>query len=209
MSVEEGNQPVTPPFEPGTPGGVQPPATPVYPAQSGWGAVPASIDPRRMQWRVALPIAAVVGLVGGGLTILLGRYPFIFLVSMMLVGALTVRVYRNRTGAELGPGGGAKLGAFAGLFSFLLDAIMIVLMFTLDRGMVQESMRKALEISGKNADPQSLKILQNMVEQLSTPEGLATFCVIVVVFFFGFTMFFTAVGGMIGAALFGKNRRTS
>ena len=194
---------------PGTPGEVQSPATPVYPGQS-WMPAPAQagLDPRGIQWRKALPLAAVIGLVGGGLTVLLGRYPFIFLVSMMVVGLLTVRVYKARTGTEIGPGGGAKLGAFAGLFSFLIDAIMIVAMFTLERGIVQESMRKAIEISGKNYDPESLKMMQNMVERLNTPEGLATFCVIVVLFFFGFTMFFTAVGGMIGAALFGKNRRS-
>ncbi len=207
VNVEEGDEPVTAPLDPGTPGGVQPATTPVYPGQGGWSGMPAALDPRRIQWRVALPVAAIVGLVGGGLTILLGRYPFIFLVSMMAVGALTVRLYKNKTGAQIGPGGGAKLGAFAGLFSFVLDAIMIVAMFTMERGLVQDSMRKALEISGKNADPQSLKLMQSMIEQLNTPSGMATFCVIVVLFFFGFTMFFTAVGGMVGAAVFGKNRR--
>lgn len=210
VAVEEGNEPATPPMPPGTPGQVQPPATPVYPSPTGWGTVPPPpLDPRRIQWRVALPYAIVIGLLGGGLTILLGRFPFFFLLSMMLAGAVMVRFYRRRTGATVTPGSGAKLGAFTGLFSFLLDSIMIVAMFTLERATVQDNMRKALEISGRNADPQSLQMMRNLVDRLNTPEGLATFCVIVILFFFGFTMFFTAVGGMIGAALFGKDRGVS
>lgn len=176
-----------------------------YTNSSNWNQV-AGLPSLGVNWRAALPGALLAGLVGGGLTILLGRIPLVLVLVLVLVGALSVRIYRARTKSLVTPGMGAKLGAFAGFFASLLDALMVVAVFTLQRSTVQDTMRKAMEISGRNADPQSMKVMQDLINGLSTPGGMAAFALIVILFFFGLSLVFTALGGLIGAAFFGKDR---
>jgi hypothetical protein len=176
-----------------------------YTNTSSWNQV-AGLQSQGVNWRAAFPGALLTGLVGGGLTILLGRIPLVLVLVLVLVGALSVRIYRARTKSVVTPGMGAKLGAFAGFFASLLDAMMVAAVFTLQRPLVQDSMRKAMEISGRNADPQSLKVLQDLINGLSTPSGMAAFALIVILFFFGLSLVCTALGGLIGAAFFGKDR---
>jgi zinc-ribbon domain len=204
----EDDEAVTPPLPPGTPGDIQPPAQPVYPDPSAWGRAPAQLA-GLINWRVALPGAALAGLSGGVITLFLGRYLIVLILALLLAGAVTVRLYRRRTKSVIRPATGAKLGAFAGLFSFLIDALAVVAMFVLERPSVQQNMRDALDISSRNADPQSVQIMQNLIERMNTPGGMATICIVIIVFLFGICMVFTALGGVLGAALFGKDRNVA
>ena len=153
------------------------------------------------------PLAA--GIVGGGLSLLLGRFLPILLLCLILAGALAVRIYRGRTNATVRPAMGAKVGAFAGLFCFLVDAAAVIAMFVLERPMIQESMREAMKISGRNADPQSLEIMKNMIDKLNTPDGMVLFCVLILAFLFALSLIFTSLGGLLAAAMFGKDRNVA
>jgi hypothetical protein len=174
------------------------------PQQPNWGGA-SSLDPNQVQWRTALPVAALAGLICGGVSLFVGRFVFLLVVLLMVEGAITVKLYRRRVPAVVRPMAGAKLGAFAGLFSFLLYALMVVGMFTLGRPLVQQSLRDAMSVSSRNIDPQTMKTMQTLIDQMNTPEGLATLCVLVVVILFGVAMVFSALGGVLGATLWGKD----
>jgi hypothetical protein len=208
VAEAEGNEPATAPMPPGTPGDLQPPAQPLYGGQTPWGQVPG-LDPNRIQWRAALPGAAVAGLLGGGVSLFVGRFLPLLLLALMLAGALAVRMYRARTRSAVRPLMGAKLGVFAGLFSFLLYSIVVVGMFTMSRPMIQENMREAMKVSSRNVDPQSLQTMQALVDKMNTPEGLMAICVLILLSLFVITMMFTALGGALGAAMFGKDHTTA
>ncbi len=203
--VSDDNEPVTGPMPPGTPGEIQPPAQPVYGTPAPWMPAP-TLNPDHIHWRIAFPSALLIGLSGGLISLFMGRIPALLLLIPMATGALTVWAYRRRTRALVRPFAGMKLGVFAGMFSFLLSAIAVVGMFTLGRGMVQQSMREAMSLSSKNVDPQSLQIMQKMVDQMNTPEGLITICIVILFVLFAITFLFSAVGGALGAAMFGKDR---
>lgn len=190
---------------PGTPGEIQPPAEPVYGTHAGWPTHP-SLDPNKVNWRAAFPGAALAGLLFGGISLFVGRFVPLLLLALILAGALAVRLYRARTRTSVAPLMGAKLGVFAGLFSFGLYSLAVIGMFTAGRGMIQQSMREAMAMSSHNVDPQTLDVMQKMVEQMNTPAGLATMCVLILVILFGISMIFTAIGGALGAAFFGKSR---
>ena len=97
------------------------------------------------------------------------------------------------------------LGFFAGLFAFCLYAIAVIGMFSTGVPMIQQNMREAMKVSSRNVDPQTLQIMQSMVDRMSTPEGLAAICLVILFVLFATTVIFTAIGGALGAALFGKD----
>ncbi len=189
---------------PGIPGEIQPPAQPLYRSQPNWGSVP-NFDPNRVHWRAALPGAAIAGLLGGAISLVVGRYLLLLLLTLFVIGAAAVRIYRSRAHVGVKPGSGAKIGIFAGLFTFFLYALAVVGMFTVGRPTIQQNMRDAMKISSRNVDPQTLQVMQDMVERMSTPEGLAATCMIILLVLFATTVIFTALGGAVGAAFFGKD----
>ncbi len=205
VAAPEGDEPATAPLPPGTPGEISPPSQPVYGTQPAWGAIP-NFDPNRVNWRAALPGAVIAGLIGGAVSFVVGRYLLLFLLMLTLVGALAVRIYRARTRGAVRPSMGARIGIFAGLFSFGLQAIAVIGMFTASRPLIQQNMREAMKLSSRNMDPQTLQVMNDMVERMSTPEGMVAICLVILFVLFATTMIFTALGGAAGAAFFGKDR---
>ena len=208
VATPENDEPVTPSFPPGTPGEVQPPAQPVYGTQASWGSIPV-LDPNRVSWRAALPGAALVGLLGGAISFVLGRYLPLLLLMLFVIGAAAVKIYRSRTRVPVRPGTGAKIGIFAGLFSFLLYAVAVIGMFSTGTAVIQQNMREAMKMQSANVDPQTLEIMQRMVDRMSTPEGMAAICVVILAVLFVTTVIFTGIGGAVGAAVFGKDTPTT
>jgi len=198
----EGNEPVTGPMPPGTPGEIQPPARPVFGAPANW--TPVGLQPNQIHWRVAMPVAAVIGVLAGILFLVSGRIPPFFFLIPVLSGAMTVRGYRSRTHTTVRPLSGAKLGAFAGLFSFGVSVVGVLLMFTLGREGIQQNMREAMAHPPRTMDPQSMQVMQNLIDKLNTPEGLVLFAVIILVMLFGILLVASALGGALGALIFGK-----
>ena len=199
----EGNEPVTGPMPPGTPGDIQPPARPLYGAPASWTPIP-SLDPNQIHWRAAWVPAAVIGVAAGVVFLLSGRMPPLFFLVPVLSGALTVRAYRARTHASVRAFGGAKLGALTGLFSFAVSALGVLAMFTLGRASIQQNMREAMAHPPRTMDAQSMQVMQNLIDKLNTPEGLVLFAVMILVMLFGILLVAGALGGALGAALFGK-----
>ena len=204
----EENMPTVPsPMTPGTlgefpslvqPSSSGPPGTLPYPPQSGairW----------ELAWRGAL-------LAGAGAAILTA-VPFVSLgccLWMLGAGALAVALYQRRLpGTWITPGAGMKVGALAGVFAFVINAVVTTLSFVFVRSNIdfrralQEQMEK--QMAG-NPDPKAQEIMQRMLDWMGTPQGTATLIVIVLVVLAVVFVLFTAAGGALGASMFGRRR---
>lgn len=203
------DRPAAPPLAPGTPGEIQPPATPVswqphqptgYAPQPGFGGMAAG--PARISWADALPGAALCGL--------LIALSFLPLLSVLLwptmAGALAVVLYlRRRPEQQLTRGIGARIGSMAGVFGFLLFALLMVFELVVLRGggQFRQAMIQMIQQSAaRNPSPEA----QAMVQKMLTPEGIAI--MIGAAFVFALAVFagFGAIGGAIGAKLAGQRK---
>lgn len=182
------------PMPPGTPGEVQPPAEPLSsPGESG-AARPAVVD-----WQYAVRAAAAAGL----LLAVAWAIPFIgFFLWMLAAGVFAVFLYCiRRPAGALDSRQGAKIGALAGLFGFGGFAVLMSLQLLLTRSsgrfrsMVDEVIRQS---AARNPDPRAQEILQ----KLTSPEGLALMVTIAMVMFFVLFLALSSLGGMLGAKLF-------
>jgi len=102
-----------------------------------------------------------------------------------------------------------KLGALAGVFGFALNAVMSTLSFVFlregnFRNLMEQQMRRTIE---RSTDPQAEKVLRQFMDYLSTPQGMATFFVGVLVVLAVSFVVFTAAGGALGASMFASRRR--
>src|SRR3954447_21491594 len=105
IRVPAGDANASPAFPPGTPGNVQPPATPV--------ALAGPLD-----WSVGFKAAVLTGLLAS----VPSSLPILSLACCLWViggAALTVLLYQKWKPGMVSTGMGARLGAVAGLFSFL------------------------------------------------------------------------------------------
>ncbi|MGE0404759.1 MAG: hypothetical protein AB7O65_00550 [Candidatus Korobacteraceae bacterium] len=199
---DERDAAATEPFPPGTPGDVQPPATPVTDAHPAQVSVP--LGPAAVNWSQAIPGAAIAGAV----VALAWAVPYLgFILWMAIIGLAATLLYQRRSpGASLTTGMGARIGALGGLFGFgvfvLLLAVQMLLLRSSGgfRAMMQQVMEQA---AAQNTDPRA----QEMLQRLLSPEGIALILTMVLVMaFFGFLLF-SSLGGVLGAYL--SRRRDS
>lgn len=129
---------------------------------------------------------------------------------MLGAGALAVSLYRRRVPDTLiTPGMGMKIGALTGLFGWLLNAVVTALSFVVGRTsgdmrqIMEEQMKKQLAGS---PDPKMQQAVQQIVNWISTPQGMATMIVLVLVFMGVVFLFVTAAGGALGASMSGRRR---
>lgn len=125
-------------------------------------------------------------------------------------GTIAVYAYRRRVpGAILGLGSGSLLGAISGLFGFLVFSVLATLEILLShkgeelRRTLFDSMDKAV----LNADPQLQQQFQEVIQQFKTPEGLAFFIVLTALFLCLMFIFFSILGGAIGASITRRNTK--
>src|SRR5438067_4604258 len=155
-----------------------------------------------LNWRAALPSAAIAGVVSAGLSLV----PILGLglaIWMFASGSIAVANYRRREKLAWLPGGlGARLGALAGTIGFtiysLFFAVDILLLRSSNyRQLLREMIGKMVE---RNPDPQ----VQQMLQWFLTPQGLATLVTTSLLFLlFGFLLLGT-FGGALWAALTGR-----
>jgi len=103
---------------------------------------------------------------------------------------------------------GAKVGAVAGLFAWVIFAVLTALQLLVTRktGQFRDMVQKVVEESAtRNADPQ----VQQMLQRLLSPEGLATMVTLAMVMFLFAFVIFSAVGGALGAALLGGRKNSN
>ncbi len=125
-------------------------------------------------------------------------------------GAGTVALYRKQVpDALITPGVGMRLGALAGVFGFVVNAVVTTVSFVTLRAKgdfrqaMQEQMQKQLS---SNPDPKVQEMMQRMLDWVVTPQGAATLIVLILLVLAVVFVLLTAAGGAIGASMFGKRR---
>jgi hypothetical protein len=102
---------------------------------------------------------------------------------------------------------GMRIGAVSGVVGFVASTFWMVFKFAKDneefRSALQEQMEKSI---AANPDPRSQDILRQFMNNLNTPQGLATFFVLILVVVAIAFVVFTAAGGALGAAMFARRR---
>ena len=127
---------------------------------------------------------------------------------MLGAGALAVALYQRRVpGALITPGMGMKLGALAGVFGFVIHAVVKTVSFVVFRSDLRRAMQEQMDkqLAG-TSDPKAQEILRQMFDWINTPQGMATFMVLVFLVLAVMFVIFTAAGGALGASMFGKRR---
>ena len=168
---------------------------------------PVAASTTSVNWSQALRAA---GLAGALLGISWVIPPAMYLFWMLACGAFGVALYHRRNPqTELTRGVGARIGAVAGVIAFGIFAVMMSLQLLLTRGSgsMRTMLLEAIEKSGAaNPDPRS----QELIQKLTTPEGLAIMVTFAMVLLFFALLGFSAIGGALGSSFFrNKNRDTS
>jgi len=203
----EENMPEPPPLPPNTPG--------EFPSQlqpgPTWsqGGMPYALPGNAIQWDIAWRGALLAGAGGAVLT----AVPFVSLgccLWMLGAGALSVALYQRRApGTLVTPGMGMKLGALAGVFGFVINAVVTTLSFVTFRSnsdfrrAMQEQMEKQL---ASNPDPKVQEMVRQMIEWMATPQGAATLVVLVLIVMAVVFVLFCSAGGALGASMFSRRR---
>jgi hypothetical protein len=162
-----------------------------------------------IQWELAWKGALLAGAVAAVLT----AVPIVALgccLWMLGAGALSVMLYQKRVpGATVTPGMGMKLGALAGVFGFVINAMVTITSFLMFRGnadfrrAMQEEMEKSLS---RNPDPKVQQMMQQVMGFMSSPQGIATLMVATLLVLAVMFLLFTAAGGALGASMFARRR---
>ena len=176
--------------------------------QPGSGNLPASqtvpVLALPMEWSQAVKPCALAALVAS-LLMVLGLNP---LVAMLSVGFLAVVLYRQRRpGAVVRAGIGGRLGAFSGLLSFGITALLAALAAMAPdfrTKMRSQIIENAQKWAGSHpGDPQ----VQAALEQLKTPQGLVMMLIVGGVLLLLLSMALGGLGGALGGAILGRRHR--
>lgn len=206
--------PATEPLLPGTPEDLQPPAEPIGERGVPERNVPTMPDEKilrpRSENKLVRRAAISSALVAGMLAAIGTSIPIIPLamLCMFASGGLAVTLYRRRAGfRRVTPWMGIKLGLLAGGSGFGLLAILSTLRLfaSSERMQLRAAFRDKLqEAMGAAADPEVRQAMEQFRGYIATDHGL----IIMVLVFLGiaaiFFLIFSALGGALGAALFGK-----
>jgi hypothetical protein len=204
--------PATEPLPPGTPENLQPPAEPViYIAPSA----PVIRTKNPLLSRAAISSVVTAGLVAVVGTILLlalvasgssAPGPFAFL-CMFAAGGLSVTLYRSRSGGgQISLRMGAKLGAFSGLAGYAPLVLICVVM--LNNATAVAELHKAttemIERVIASAPEAQKQAMQQLLSYVATDHGLFIFLLSNILLTGALFVAFSALGGMLGAMLFGR-----
>jgi hypothetical protein len=173
------------------------------------GGAPYATQPGTIRWDLAWKGALLCG-VGAAV---LSAIPIVSVgccLWMLGAGALSVSLYqRQMPGTLITPGMGMRVGALAGVFGFLMNAVVSTVSFVAFRSngdfrrTMQEQMNKQMS---SNPDPKVREMMQHMLEWIGTPQGAATMMVLVLMVLAVVFLLFSAAGGALGASLFGRRR---
>lgn len=144
-------------------------------------------------------IAVRSALKAGVLGVFLAMIP---LLGIVLTGSLAVYFYRREQGLAPAARIGSRVGAAAGVVSFGINALLILIRIVALHAQQQyfDEITKIAQMVGYNpADPE----MQAAIHNLLTPSGLA------LTFFFGmmFTVALAALGGALVAWFFRPSSR--
>jgi hypothetical protein len=180
-------------------------------SSSSWNPAdtPYAAPPGQVRWDLAWKGALLCG-VGAAILTAIPVVSVGCCLWMLGAGALAVSFYRRRVpDTAITPGMGMKIGALTGLFGWLLNAVVTALSFVVGRTngdmrqLMEEQMKKQLAGS---PDPKMQQAMQQIVNWISTPQGMATMIVLVLIFMGVVFLFITAAGGALGASMSGRRR---
>lgn len=187
---------------------MQPPAEPMETRRGvpKLESIPGSSE-NKLIWRPAIGSAMVAGLLAAVGTMI----PIVPLamLCMFASGGLAVTLYRRRAGySPVSPWMGAKLGLLAGGWGFgLLALLSSFRLFAISertelRAAFSQKMQEALTTA---TDPDARLMINRFRDYIATDRGL----ILMVLFFLAiaavFFLLFSALGGVLGAALFGRD----
>ena len=195
----------SPEEEAGQPAPISPDAPQIV-SPTSWAPAPA-YHPQAVQWEAAWKGAILSGLIAAVLT----ATPVISLgccLWLLGAGALSVFLYQRRVPAAfVTPRMGMRIGAVSGVVGFVASTFWMVFRFARDnqefRTALQEQMDKSI---AANPDPHAQDIMRQFMNYLNTPQGLATFFVLILVVMAIAFVVFSAAGGALGAAMFARRR---
>jgi hypothetical protein len=160
-----------------------------------------------IQWELAWKGALLCGLGAALLTAMpvMGLGCCLWLLG---AGALAVWLYQRRVpGTIVTSGMGMRIGAVSGTIAYVATTIWSVLRFASHsqefRTAMQEQMDKSL---AANPDPRAQEIMRQFMGNLNTPQGLATFFVLILAIMAVVFVIFSAAGGALGASMFARRR---
>lgn len=173
----------------------------------GWTPGTSAYHPQAVQWDVAWKGAVLSGLLAAVLT----AAPVISVgccLWLLGAGALAVRLYQRRVpGALVTPGMGMRIGALSGAVGFLATTIWSVFRFATDSQAFRTALAEQMDKSiAANPDPRAQEIMRQFMNNLNTPQGLATFFVLVMAIMAVVFVVFSAAGGALGASMFARRR---
>jgi hypothetical protein len=160
----------------------------------------------KLIWRPAFGSALVAGMlaaVGTSIPVI----PLMMLCTFA-AGGLAVTLYRRRAGyPTVMPWMGAKLGVLAGGLGFGIRTLLstVALFGSSERTAIRDLLQgKLQEAAAASADPEARQIAEQFRAYIATDHGL----ILMVLIFFAITavffLVFSALGGALGAALFGR-----
>jgi hypothetical protein len=166
-------------------------------------------QPAAIHWELAWKGALLCG-IGAAI---LSAVPIVSVgccLWMLGAGVLAVSLYRKQAPDVLiTPGMGMKIGALAGAFGFIVNAVVTTVSFVALRSTgdfrhaMQEQMQKQ---TATNTDPKVQEMMQRMLDWMTTPQGAATLIVSVLIVMAMVFVLITAAGGALGASMSGRRR---
>ena len=129
---------------------------------------------------------------------------------MLGAGALSVALYRKQVpDTPITPGMGMKVGALAGVFGFIVNAVVSTASFIMLRksGDFQKAMQEQMQKQmASTPDPKVQETMHHMLDWMSTPQGAAAMMVFVLIFMAVVFVLFSAAGGALGASMSARRR---
>jgi len=173
------------------------------------GGAPFVPQGSAIQWDLAWKGTLLAGVGAAILTAI----PFVSMgccLWMLGAGVLSVSMYRKHVpGTLITPGMGMKIGALAGVFGFMVNAVLTVLSFVVFRssGDFRRAMQQQMEKQmASNPDPKAQAMVKHFMDWMSTPQGAATFVVLMLIVLGVVFVVITAAGGALGASMSGSRR---
>jgi hypothetical protein len=168
---------------------------------------PPSLEPEPINW----PLARTRSVIAAVVLVILMSIPGLsrlFLLWMLICGALAVYLYKRRAPSTLvNAGAGIRMGVATGVIAYLILVVLLAGGVGFEHyvmhqkpaivGQIHDQVQQAINAS---KDPQA----KQYADILLSPNGLALlFIFTLIIFFFGLLLLCGA-GGAIGAAIFGK-----
>ncbi len=177
---------------------MQPPAEPADLSPQSHAVAPVSTQVR---WSDAISGTLLAGFL---LAVALNfpyAMPFLLMAS---AGGLAAAMYQHRSGQPMTPGMGARVGVVGGAIGFIIMVALLAVEVAVGHGRLIASLRQALaEQLARNPNPQAQQVMQ----QLMTPGGLAVVVGFLLLFFLAVVVICSAIGGALGASLFGRRKQ--